>query len=84
MVTVSLGEVLLLLMVTVVEELVAPTGAAKFVIVCGVTPTVALPSPFSVTRCGLVELSSVISSVADLGPEARGVNVTDTVQLLLA
>jgi hypothetical protein len=79
--TVSLGDVLLLLMVTMVEELSVPTGAEKVVIDCGVTPTVALPLPLSETRCGLVELSSVISSVADLGPEARGVNVTDTVQL---
>ena len=79
-VIVAAADVLLFLIVMMLPLLRVPTGVEKFVIDPGVTLTVAFPLPVSVTACGLVELSSVISSVADLAPEETGVKVTCTLQ----
>jgi hypothetical protein len=38
----------------------------------------ATPVPLNVTVCGLPGASSVIATVAERGPEARGVNVRET------
>jgi len=70
--------------VTVLAELVVVTVWLEKEMVVGTTVTESTPEPANGAVCGLFGASSLTVSVPVLLPVAVGVNVTETVQLVLA